>query len=838
MKKFTYLMSLLLAFVGATATAQTFSGNALSAAPDLASCVKSVGEINPDSYYVLHCKGRGGRYVMLDPSDRLLRVNSSLSTDRTSMFALFKIESVEEDGQTYYTFKVASSPEGQGYYIPAVGKGGKYYAGTTAAKYSITVKDAENGYFIIKLKGSNVGFNCDSDTFTGWDDEGDNSQYRLVPVTLGSETYSNYAVTYSVKVGEEVKESGSDRAWGGDTFADPNLLYSYYYSDPVRVNASDVVEEGNTDFVYTTTLKSGADGTIPVTFSTASSKTWYALHSQNSESRILIAVNENATYNNEESGKVWHVKTEDGKSFNAATLTSLNDVYAASWAFIEDGLGVKIYNKQAGKYVKCSNDGMATLEDNGTRFYFRTSTNGSFSLWNGSGSQYLGSHSRYENANQRLGLWGGGDQNNSGSAFGFAGVDVSLAVQYATADLEAKSPNESNASYLTAGLAADLEAATTALTAAASYEAIDAALANAYVVSADVDANAYYRIGNVNLSADEKKYVSTENIFVGTDGVLATAYAANNSIDRVVRRVPATGNFASMLWKLESNGDGTYKVRNANTGCNLSDFVESGIDMPINVASGGSYTFKAVPAATFDGNDGKTMLQILVNGRRINAFQGNSNNIIRDYNGNHDNDPGNYWQLEKVTAVPVQISEALYATVSYPFPVQVDQAAGVKAYYATHAEGGVLTLAEYANGIIPAGQGAILAAAEAKSVNLAILSSAAPVEGNILLGAAAKRIGFAASSNYFLGVDTDNEVKFLLGTIETVPANKAYLPAASAPLAANALAFDFEGTATAIASPVAGDAQPERYFDLQGRPVLFPSNGVFITNTGKKVFIK
>ena len=118
MKKFTYLMSLLLAFVGATATAQTFSGNALSAAPDLASCVKSVGEINPDSYYVLHCKGRGGRYVMLDPSDRLLRVNSSLSTDRTSMFALFKIESVEEDGQTYYTFKVASSPEGQGYYIP------------------------------------------------------------------------------------------------------------------------------------------------------------------------------------------------------------------------------------------------------------------------------------------------------------------------------------------------------------------------------------------------------------------------------------------------------------------------------------------------------------------------------------------------------------------------------------------------------------------------------------------------------------------------------------------------------------------------------------------------
>lgn len=835
MKKSTFILSLLLAFLGVTATAQTYTGNAVSAA-ELTNCVKSVGQINPDSYYVLYCKGRYGKYVMLDPSDRLLRVTGSLPTNKTSMFALFKIESVEEDGQTYYTFKVASSPEGQGYYIPAVGKGGKYYAGTTAAKYSITVKDAENGYFIIKLKGSNVGFNCDSDTFTGWDDEGDNSQYRLVPVTLGSETYSNYAVTYSVKVGEEVKESGSGRAWGGDTFADPNLLYSYYYSDPVRENVSDVVGEGNTDFVYTTTLKSGADGTIPVTFSTASSKTWYALHSQNSDSRILIAVNENATYNNEESGKVWHVKTEGNKSFNAATLTSLNEVYAASWAFIEDGLGVKIYNKQAGKYVKCSNDGMATLEDNGTRFYFRTSTNGSFSLWNGSGSQYLGSHSGYQSANQRLGLWGGGDQNNSGSAFGVADVDVALALQYANATVSGLTPNESDATYLTAGLAADKEAAATAMAAATNYEAIDEALANLYVVSADIDANAYYRIGNVNLSDAQNKYVSSENIFVGTDGKLATAYYANNGMDRIVRRVPATGNFTSMLWKLEKKADGAYLVRNANTGCNLSDYVGSGIDMPVNVAAGGSYTFKAVPTATFDGNDGKTMLQILVNGYRINAFQGNSNNIISDYNGNHDNDKGNYWQFEKVTSVPVSISSALYASVGFPFAVQVPAESGVKAYYATAAGDGELTLSEIADGIIPAYTGAILAATAATDVNLAIVTTDKSLD-NKLVAATAKRTGFEANANYMLGVDSDDEVKFLQATITTVPANKAYLPAANVTNGNYALAFNFGGESTGIANTLK-DNQEVQYFDLNGRVVLYPSNGVFITNTGKKVFIK
>lgn len=841
MKKSTFILSLLLAFLGVTATAQTYTGNAVSAA-ELTNCVKSVDQINPDSYYVLYCKGRGGRYVMLDPSDRLLRVTGSLPTDKTSMFALFKIESVEEDGQTYYTFKVASSPEGQGYYIPAVNAGGKHYAGTTAAKYSITVKDAENGYFIIKLKGSNNKFNCDDATFTGWTDEGDNGQYRLVPVTRGSETYSNYAVTYSIKVGEEVKESGSDRAWGGETYGS-SLPCSYYYNTPTLVGGNNVVGDENTDFVYTTTLKSGDEGTIPVTFSTASSKTWYALHSQNSDSRILIAVNENATYNNEESGKVWHVKTEDGKSFNAATLTSLNDVYAASWAFIEDGLGVKIYNKQAGKYVKCSNDGMATLEDNGTRFYFRTSTNGSFSLWNGSGSQYLGSHSRYQSANQRLGLWGGGDQNNSGSAFGVVGVDVALALQYANATVSGFTPNESDATYLTAGLAADKEAATTAMAAATNYEDIDEALANLYVVSADIDANAYYRIGNVNLLDTQKKYASTENIPTDTEGSLQGAYNTNSSIDRVVRRVESTGAFVPMLWQVLPNGDGTVKIKNANNGKYWASGNGAAVDMPINDASAFSYTLTARPGVSINNgktNDGKTMFQILTGGHMINAHGGNDNNILQNYDA--ISDAGGYWQFEKVTSVPVNISDAHYASVGFPFAVQVPAGSGVKAYYATAAGDGQLTLSEIEDGIIPANTGAILAATAATNVNLTIVTTEKTLD-NKLVAATAKRTGFEANANYMLGVDSDGEgngdgeVKFLQATINTVPANKAYLPAANVTNSSSALAFNFGGESTGIATSLK-DNEEVQYFDLNGRVVLYPSNGVFITNTGKKVFIK
>lgn len=827
MKKSTFILSLLLAFLGVTATAQTYTGNAVSAA-ELTNCVKSVDQINPDSYYVLYCKGRGGRYVMLDPSDRLLRVTGSLPTDKTSMFALFKIESVEEDGQTYYTFKVASSPEGQGYYIPAVNAGGKHYAGTTAAKYSITVKDAENGYFIIKLKGSNNKFNCDDATFTGWTDEGDNGQYRLVPVTRGSETYSNYAVTYSIKVGEEVKESGSDRAWGGETYGS-SLPCSYYYNTPTLVGGNNVVGDENTDFVYTTTLKSGDEGTIPVTFSTAVAKKWYNVQIVNSGTRTVKAVQD---------GQTWQVSTVVSALSADAFSSNYANFNNAVWAFVEDGLGVKVYNKGRNQYLSWTS-GAATFtnEAAATRFYFASNTNNEgngFGLWTGTGNKYLNASVEYDGAkNARLGVWDNpGSKTDNGSRFLVKDVDMDIV----RACLPIPEANEANENYVTAFVAADKAQVDALLAGGETLEAYDEVSKYLNVASADITDGAYYRIGNVNIATDYKKYISSENIFVGTDGELATAYNANNSIDRVVRRVSATGNFASMLWKLEKQADGSYFVRNANTGCNISSYVSSGLDMPINKASGGSFTFKAVPAATFSGNDGKTMLQILLDGHRINAYNGKDAELICDYANNHDNDPGNYWQLEKVTSVPVSISDALYASVGFPFAVQVPAESGVKAYYATAAADGELTLSEIADGIIPAYTGAILAATAATDVNLAIVTTDKSLD-NKLVAATAKRTGFEANANYMLGVDNDSEVKFLQATITTVPANKAYLPATNVTNSNNALAFNFGGESTGIANTLK-DNEEVQYFDLNGRVVLYPSNGVFITNTGKKVFIK
>lgn len=84
--------------------------------------------------------------------------------------------------------------------------------------------------------------------------------------------------------------------------------------------------------------------------------------------------------------------------------------------------------------------------------------------------------------------------------------------------------------------------------------------------------------------------------------------------------------------------------------------------------------------------------------------------------------------------------------------------------------------------------------------------------------------------------DTDNVIGTDL-TLRTIPANKAYYVSTQA--TGEALSLSFGGPAVGIdqiATPGAEKAQT--YYDLQGRRVLYPSNGIYVTGDGQKVFIK
>ena len=312
------------------------------------------------------------------------------------------------------------------------------------------------------------------------------------------------------------------------------------------------------------------------------------------------------------------------------------------------------------------------------------------------------------------------------------------------------------------------------------------------------------------------------------------ALEAGADDSRIIRRTNASGALVPQLWQLVANTDGSYKIKNANTNCCIGQIVSNntGVHMPISDDGVGDYVITKGLAAN------KFILKN--NSHMLNAFQGDANTIIADYAGNHSGDTGSNWVIKKVTTVPVSITDAKYATVAFPFTTKV-ATEGVKAYYATGAADGMITLVEYPEGVIPANQGALLYNANgATTANLTIEAiSSNTVENNILMPTTAKRSGFTANDTYVLAKNAEGEAAFLKNGLTVVPANKAYVATGNIPAgsSSNVLNFNF-GQTTGINGVVAADKAGVQYFDLQGRRVLYPAHGIFVTNNGKKVFVK
>lgn len=646
---------------------------------------------------------------------------------------------------------------------------------------------------------------------------------------------ATYTINY--KVGDNTVFSTTNKGVKGETVTITKPNVSNYFALKSEPTDNLVLSDTNKEFnvVYT-------KSTAPFTFSTDESKTWYTLSLRNGKNsgagNYLIRQDNN------------NIKTgnNDGLSkFDAANVTTFERFNGGVWAFVESGFGVKLMNKFTGTYVKVDGgDHKAYLDATGTVFYVQTTsaTGAGFSLQY-DGRVYLGDHKQGNLGTWTPNVsWGEDAQNDGGSGFAIhdANLDtyVSVGKSAATASLKALTANEEVDGKLTINTVTSIAAAKAAVPSATTVDALNAAYAKSY----NVDPTAYYRIKNVNANDNQNAYVSSQNIFVGTDGQLSTSYNAINGLDRVVRRVPADKNYASQLWQFVDNNNGTFKLKNANTGCCLGSYKSDGaaLEMPIDNKHAGEYTLKAT-TTTLTGvtNDGKSMLQLVTEGyHTMNAWGGAGAQTIANYD-NQDGDKGNYWQFIKVTTVPVSISAANYATVAYPFAVKVPAESGVKAYAVSAVNNGVLELSEITDGIIAANTGAILYHKGEKQVDLQITTDEATYTGaNNLQGATAKRTGFAANDTYVLALNSANQAAFLKSKLTTVPANKAYVLASALPAAeagAQALNFGF-GEVTGINGVNADSNNAVEYYDLNGRRVLYPANGIFVTNTGKKVFIK
>lgn len=842
MKKFTFLLSLLLAFVGVTASAQTSrSWKKLSADANLANAVTDLSTLKNGGTYAFYSVGQS-KYITINNFDNLHfgRAASLTASNAESGLAVFKFHITKNGENTTYTFETAI----EGQYMPAAAdnnnKGGAT-ATSTPASFVIQnhTTDAnpttkKDGQFVIKNESGNLSFDMggdDTNQFCGWEGKGANCWYKIVPVQL-SETKA-YSVPYVTtdNAGNTVTYlSGRKTLTEGETFATPIVPY-YYSLTPEQTNY--VVSADNCKFTY----KLNKVGEAPVEFSTDNNKVWYTLKTRNSDGNYLVRQADNII----RSGGNSHVS-----KYDATCITSLDLLDGGLWAFVEDGVAVKLLNKQNGKYLRVNGENnQANFNGEASKFYIKKITpeggfTADFSLQYAATS-FLGDHSTYQGTPLLATYKNDGAYKDNGSAFIAEKIDLNsnanflaLAKDVVTAEITAATASDASSDELVAQTADALSTAKTTVASATSYDAIVKARAAAFNYPANVDANAYYQIiaQNVVNNTGENKgkaYISSESMVVNKNGVLEAG--ADGS--RIIRRTTASDALVPQMWQLVANADGSYKIKNANTNCCIGQIVSNGtgVEMPINNNGAGDYVItKGLAANKFILKYGSHML---------NAFQGDVNTIIADYNGNHSGDTGSNWVIKKVTTVPVSITDAKYATVAFPFATKV-ATEGVKAYYATGAADGMITLVEYPEGIIPANQGALLYnEAGATTANLTVEATDKTVEGNILMPTTAKRSGFTANDTYVLAKNAAGEAAFLKNGLTVVPANKAYVATENIPAgsSSNVLNFNF-GQVTGINGVVAADKAGVQYFDLQGRRVLYPAHGIFVTNTGKKVFVK
>ena len=853
MRKITYFLSLcLLLLMGSTtALADDYTVKKLKSIEG--SELTSVDQIQDGKTYVLMFTYRGV-YLQYNVLNGNWNGANTLSPDnKNSSLAVvtFHQKKVDGDENTYYTLEAAD-----GYYFKNYSQGGQLgiEASESPALFQVvsggteTQGGAGNGktFFFIKPKdGTDMTYMTlnTSNVAIGFGKYG-YAQVALIPVTTEG-TVTNYEVTFALKEGENTLSTSTSRAWEGET-ADVSAINNYstalFDLTPNYVNTT--VTSTNKNFTCTLTPKADA----PVVLSSADSRKWYSLQTrktQYNEGQLVADGN--------------NVKCH-GAGFNVTDIASYEQFENGLWSFEQSGGGVKIYNKGKKQYLKSTGNAetnRVTFDASGTVFYMGSVSNGTFNLNTGNADSYVGSHNDavvYLGGwkGQYISVWTDAKDHNSykdpGSTFTPTSVDNADILAIGKAAFGKTTPERS---YTENGVlkkgcydAAAKASVSEATTFAEMETRVKAAAANV-----SPEEGAYYLIRNVNKGGygteteNYKKYLTTAEITCDTNGDVQ----ASVNGDLGIKRLRGTSAFVPRLWQFKKTADGKYNLLNANTNSYVN--VASMLTKD-NQDQKDAYTIYTTEDAFGDGynatNDSTTMFVMssskstgykllnAANGYNYDTFEG-----VGTWYGNAD--AGNYWQFIKVTEVPLTIAANDYTTLCLPFNVKLPENSAVKAYYASAATGEVLKLEEITNGIIPANEGVILhntSEAEAANISLAITTDEATLTTNKLKGVTAKHEGYTKLNNYVLAAK-NGATAFYKANFTAITANKAYLPVANVQgVQGVMMAFSFGDEVTGIDNVNAAAPAAKKYYDLQGRRVLYPAKGIFVTEDGQKVLFK
>lgn len=354
-----------------------------------------------------------------------------------------------------------------------------------------------------------------------------------------------------------------------------------------------------------------------------------------------------------------------------------------------------------------------------------------------------------------------------------------------------------------------------------------------YTVSEALSGSCYFRLKNAATNGYLKADVTPV-----TGGKIPSA----NSI-LVYNRGLEDNKPLSFLWKL-NDGKLTCQGYQINTfgssdGMPVVDMSNSGAEVTI-AASGSYYTIQTKSS---------TAMYRFLHAKNIGLTTNDPNYPINNTAGNYVVTWNSLEQASKWTVEPVSSFELTIGTGGWSsfncasaigfFPSQV-----TNVYISTSENTGVVTLEplETVNGLIrvPKNTPIFIEGEPGATCKVILLTSEpAAVSGNKLRGTTLPQTATlnANETAYVIATKDDKTALYKLGAGVKIPCNKAYYVSSQAQTAKLELNF---GEVTEISNAVT--AQPalkdEILYDLSGHRVVYPTRGIYVTGSGRKIFVK
>lgn len=318
---------------------------------------------------------------------------------------------------------------------------------------------------------------------------------------------------------------------------------------------------------------------------------------------------------------------------------------------------------------------------------------------------------------------------------------------------------------------------------------------------------------------DPNKYYRLQNVM--RDGVLQINTQSGENYKKLSQSTMDKTN-ANMLWKVE-----------------MIDDIEDGVKL-YHVNAG---EYAGNPGNTTLSKTGAEYIKVDWGAANFGFKQKGTNNYLVQFSGGgigswSDGGKGSdhAWYIMPAEDIELNISAAGYATVNYPFAVQLPEE--LTAYTGTaNAEKSKFILEEVPDGAVPANTPVVIqGTAGPHTLTIDYANTAEKISRDL----SGSLLPIEITPEDYILANNGGSVGFYKTTDGgTLAQNKAYIKSTPAIQAVRGFGFSTEGDGTTGIENTVTETENEEYYDLQGRRVLNPTKGIYVTKSGKKVlFVK